>query len=111
MLVVPHHMERVLADIDANHGDCSIELCRHGVLLGFGPPRQPLWRRGQEHGRTIPLPDISLALEETEIPQCTASARYSVDECGKADLDSYPFLPWAEFLFDFRARAIRGMRV
>jgi hypothetical protein len=23
-LIVPHHVERVLANIDANHGDCGI---------------------------------------------------------------------------------------
>jgi hypothetical protein len=48
-------VERVLADIDANHGNCCIELLRHGVLLVFGTPRQLRLLVGQEHGRTIPL--------------------------------------------------------
>ena len=57
-------MERVLADIDANHGDCSVECLRHGVLLVFGTPCQLRSLAGQEHGRTIPLADI---------PWCSAS--------------------------------------
>ena len=34
-------MERVLADIDADHGDRGIGCLRHGVLLVFGAPCQP----------------------------------------------------------------------
>ena len=52
-------MERVLADIDADDGDRVIESLRHGVLLVFGAPCQPQSLAGQEHGRTIPLCDIS----------------------------------------------------
>src|SRR6202035_3271899 len=33
-------MERVLADIDADHGDCALQLLGHGVLLVFGAPSQ-----------------------------------------------------------------------
>src|SRR6516165_5845614 len=33
-------MERVLADIDANHGNCGVECLGHSVLLGFGAPSQ-----------------------------------------------------------------------
>jgi len=32
---------------------------RHGVLLVFGAPCQPKTLAGREHGRTIPLADIS----------------------------------------------------
>jgi hypothetical protein len=32
---------------------------RHGVLLVFGAPCQPLALTGQEHGRTIPLADLT----------------------------------------------------
>jgi hypothetical protein len=45
------------ADIDANHGDRSVEFLRHGVLLVFGAPGQRNLLAGREHGRTIPLPD------------------------------------------------------
>jgi predicted DNA-binding ribbon-helix-helix protein len=38
--IVPHDVERVLADIDADHGDCGIGFLGHGVLLVFGAPRQ-----------------------------------------------------------------------
>jgi hypothetical protein len=50
-------VERVLTDINADYGDCGIELLRHGVLLVFGAPGQLKTLAGQEHGRTIPLTD------------------------------------------------------
>jgi hypothetical protein len=53
-LIVAYHVERVLADIDADYSDCSVKLLGHGVLLVFGAPWQ-LTAAGQEHGRTIPL--------------------------------------------------------
>jgi hypothetical protein len=53
-------VERVLADIDANHGDCSVEYLRHGVLLVFGALGQHHLLAGQEHGRTIPEADIEV---------------------------------------------------
>jgi hypothetical protein len=37
-LIVTDNMERVLADIDTDHGDCALELLGHGVLLVFGTP-------------------------------------------------------------------------
>src|SRR6516225_6440340 len=55
--VVAHDVERVFANIDADHGDCAVGLLRHGVLLVFGAPRQLLSLTGLEHGRTIPLAD------------------------------------------------------
>src|SRR5262252_4724523 len=51
-LIVPHDVERVLADIDADHGDGAIGLLRHGVLLVFAAPGQILLLAGLEHGRT-----------------------------------------------------------
>src|SRR5208337_15834 len=39
-LIVADNMERVLADIDADHGDCALELLGHGVLLVSGAPSQ-----------------------------------------------------------------------
>ena len=36
--IVAHDVERVLADIDADHGDRGIGCLRHGVLLVFGAP-------------------------------------------------------------------------
>ena len=58
--IVPHHVKRVLADIDADHSDCAIGLLRHGVLLVFAAPSHILLLAGLEHGRTIPLADIDL---------------------------------------------------
>jgi hypothetical protein len=52
-------VERVLADIDANHGDGCVEFLRHGVLLVLVAPCQHYSLAGQEHGRTIPLSDIA----------------------------------------------------
>jgi hypothetical protein len=48
-------VERVLADIDADHGDRGIGCLRHGVLLVVGTPRQLRLLAGQERGRTIPF--------------------------------------------------------
>src|SRR4030088_1665019 len=56
--IVAHDVERVLAEIDADHGDRSIGCLRHGVLLVFGAPCQLRLLAGQEHRRTIPLADI-----------------------------------------------------
>ena len=58
--IVADDVERVLADIDADHGDRGIGCLRHGVLLVFGAPCQLRLLVGPEHGRTIPLPDISM---------------------------------------------------
>src|SRR5262244_1979654 len=54
--IVPYNVERVLADIDADHGDCAGRFLGHGVLL-FGAPNQLRQLAGLEHGRTIPLAD------------------------------------------------------
>src|SRR5262245_1531444 len=59
-LIMAHDVERVLADIDADHGDCAVEFLRHGVLLDFSTPRASFaYWRGPEHGRTIPLAVIA----------------------------------------------------
>jgi hypothetical protein len=58
-LIVAYDVERVLADIDADRGDHGIGCLRHGVLLVFGAPCQLRLLAGQEHGRTIPLADVS----------------------------------------------------
>jgi hypothetical protein len=57
--IVAHDVERVLADIDADHGDRGIGCLRHGALLVFGAPCQLSLLAGQEHGRTIPLADLA----------------------------------------------------
>ena len=57
-LIVPYDVERVLADIDSNHGDCAVGFLRHGVLLVFAAPSQLRSPAGPEHGRTIPLAAI-----------------------------------------------------
>ena len=56
-LIVAHDVERVLADIDTNHGNCSVQCLGHGVLLILAPLAS-LSLAGREHGRTIPLTDI-----------------------------------------------------
>src|SRR6516225_3583470 len=58
-----YDMERVLADIDADHGDCGAEFVRHGVLLVLSVPCQFLMPAGLEHGRTIPLAVITGPLD------------------------------------------------
>ncbi len=56
--VQPYDVERVLADIDADYGDCIAEIVGHGgaPCLWRPLPDSPL--AGQEHGRTIPLPEV-----------------------------------------------------
>ena len=41
-LILAYDVKEVLADIDANHGDCSVQCLGHGVLLVFGAPSQHL---------------------------------------------------------------------
>src|ERR1700716_3171052 len=53
-----HDVERVFADIDADHGDRCVEFLRHGVLLVLSAPCQLLVLAGPEHGRTIPLAEV-----------------------------------------------------
>src|SRR3954469_3495372 len=56
-LIVAHDVERVLADIDTNHGNCSVLCLGHGVLLVL-TPLASLSLVEREHGRTIPLADM-----------------------------------------------------
>jgi len=37
-LIVAYDVERILADIDTNHGNRSVECLGHGVLLVLGAP-------------------------------------------------------------------------
>ncbi|TFV35601.1 hypothetical protein E4K65_46590 [Bradyrhizobium niftali] len=53
-----HDVERVFADIDADHGDRGTGCLGHGVLPVLAPLAS-LSLAGQEHGRTIPLADIT----------------------------------------------------
>jgi hypothetical protein len=78
--IVPHHVKRVLADIDADHGDCRIELVWHGVLLVFGAPCQLPLLAGPEHGRTIPLADIDLRSQGFGTVLCIRWGRHEHQE-------------------------------
>src|ERR1700730_5774596 len=60
--IVAYDVERVFADINADHGDRGIGCLRHGVLLVFGAPCQLRLLAGQEHDRTIPLTDVCAEL-------------------------------------------------
>src|SRR5262249_23528466 len=57
----------VLADIDTDGGDHTLQDLRHGVLLSFGASCQPTCRQGQEHGRTIPLADFALSIGPADV--------------------------------------------
>jgi hypothetical protein len=63
-LIETYDVEGVLADIDADDGNRAVEILRHGVLLVVGAPGQLPSLAGQEHGRTIPLTDISRLLND-----------------------------------------------
>jgi hypothetical protein len=58
---VAYDVERVLADIDADHGQRGIGCLRHGVLRVYGAPCQLRWLAGQEHGPTIPLTEVAVS--------------------------------------------------
>ena len=51
-------VERVLTDIDADYGNRNLCCRSQGVLLVLAPLAS-LSLAGQEHGRTIPLADLS----------------------------------------------------
>ena len=70
-MIMTHDVERVFADIDADHGDRCVEFLRHGVLLVLSAPCQLLVLAGPEHGRTIPLADVASA----EAPFARSRAR------------------------------------
>ncbi|HEV2696573.1 MAG TPA: hypothetical protein VGU90_01180, partial [Terriglobales bacterium] len=48
----------VFTDINADHGNCAVEVLGHGVLLCLCSPLPDSSLAGQEHGRTIPLAAI-----------------------------------------------------
>jgi hypothetical protein len=56
--ILADDVERILADIDADHGDFAVESLGHGVLLVFAASRQLGVPAGLEHGRIIPFSDI-----------------------------------------------------
>jgi hypothetical protein len=76
--IVAHDVERVLADIDADHGDHGIGCLRHGVLLVFGAPCQLRWLARQEPGRTIPLAEVVRFLKTTGNPERLCLLTYPV---------------------------------
>ena len=53
-------VEGVLAHINTDYGYCVVEIVGHSVLRS-GAPCQLRSLTGQEHGRTIPLPDVRVA--------------------------------------------------
>jgi hypothetical protein len=53
------NVERVLANVDADEGDRMLGCVCHSGLLVFGAPRKHRLLVAQEHGRTIPLADLS----------------------------------------------------
>ena len=65
--IQPDDVERVLADIDADHGDHAVKLLSHGVLLSVGVPASLLADRAQEHSQTMPLADIGQGLTPSPI--------------------------------------------
>jgi hypothetical protein len=73
-LIVADNMERVLTNIDADHGDCALQLLGHGVLLVLAPLTS-LSLVGQEHGRTIPLADKASKFQSLTAPE------YLVEPC------------------------------
>src|SRR5215510_13860371 len=61
--ILADDVERVLADIDADHVDLAIEYLGHGILLCLRCPCQFGSLAGLEHGRTIPFSDIRHAAQ------------------------------------------------
>ena len=67
-------VERVLANIDTDYGDCVVEIVRHSVLLVSGAPCQLRSLAGQKHGRTIPLPDLATCFHNLPADRRTRGA-------------------------------------
>src|SRR5580658_7865855 len=60
-IIEAYDVERVLPNIDTNYGDRILCCCSgHRVLLVWAPLAS-LSLAGQEHGRTIPLADLTQA--------------------------------------------------
>jgi hypothetical protein len=104
-LIETHNVERVLADIDADHGNRSVELLRHGVLLIFGAPCQLRLLAGLEHGRTIPLADMS----RVEIPQCSGCCRTKMAYQPRTVGDKVMILPTCDDIPTDRALSPRSI--
>jgi hypothetical protein len=73
---------------DADNGDRGVGYLGHGVLLVFGAPSQHSMPVGQEHGRTIPLPDIRHPFKYTAFdrPRCLPSDGSGPLHCRKTIL-------------------------
>ena len=71
--IVADDVERVLADVDADHGDLGACCLGHGRAPVDAAPVQRRSLAGQEHGRTIPLPETMIALLHG--PGCADDAR------------------------------------
>ena len=59
-LVEADDVERVLADVDADHGDLRCLLSWAWACSSDAAPCQRRSLTGQEHGRTIPLADMRM---------------------------------------------------
>src|ERR1700736_4268278 len=72
-----HDVERVLADVDADHGDRCVEFLRHGVLLVLSAPLP-----ASHAGRAGARPDHPISGSRTRCHSITSSAR-SKTEIGR----------------------------
>src|SRR5437868_10949043 len=81
-----YDLERVLADIDADHGDRCVEHLRHGVLLVLSAPCQLLVLARPEHGRTIPLTALLKTGSVCGIVPCRAAPVVGRDLASSASL-------------------------
>src|SRR5229473_1239503 len=83
--IVAHDVERVLADINAYHGDRSIWCLRHGVLLVFGAPCQLRLLAEHENDRTIPLTEVDPRNGVSGRVQIRPSTRSQISDLHPAD--------------------------
>ena len=58
--ILPYNVKRVLANIDADHGDFAARFLRHGVLLSVPQASLLSSLARREYGRTIPLTDLDV---------------------------------------------------
>ena len=66
-IIESYNVERVLPNIDTNYGDRILCCCSGHYVLFVWPPLASLSLAGQEHGRTIPLADLSVAIVSVEV--------------------------------------------
>ena len=88
--IVANHVERVLADVDADHGDLGACCLGHGRAPGDAAPCQRRSLTGREHGRTIPFSDVPSQAPSARSSAPTPTHREVVAQMNRAEERAAP---------------------